>query len=207
MRGVVEREMLPSYSGTWASVTGRSIIDFLMAKGMLTNWTTASNIKRDLLESLRDDVIECYQKLEGYLAMVSDANPRTAFGFQKHGNGLFSRACVFTGACLQAMQHCKHVIGLDWTGDMNKRGVFLLATTKDLEGHLLVFGMALVAQEDYSNWSWFLGNLKAPMDAVSSWKPAFVSDRQKGLLASVTELFPDSGHRFCVRHIITNIAK
>ncbi|KAE9128648.1 hypothetical protein PF010_g4432 [Phytophthora fragariae] len=189
MRGVVEREMLPSYSGTWASVTGRSITDFLMAKGMHTNRTTASKIKRDLLESLRDDVIESYQKLEGYLAMVSDAKTPTAFGFQKHGIGLFSRACVILGACLQAMQHCKHVIGLDGThlkGDMNKRGVFLLATTKDLEGHLLVFGIALVAQEDYSDWSWFLGNLKAAKDAVSNWKPAFVSDRQKGLLASVT---------------------
>ncbi|NAU33260.1 hypothetical protein EE082_27740, partial [Klebsiella pneumoniae] len=49
--------------------------------------------------------------------------------------------------------------------------------------------------------------MKDALQDVSAWKPVFVSDRQKGLLASVTELYPDSGHRFCVGHIITNIEK
>ncbi|OWZ00373.1 hypothetical protein PHMEG_00028451 [Phytophthora megakarya] len=38
----------------------------------------------------------------------------------------------------------------------------------------------------------------------SDWDPVFVSDRQKGILSAVTELYPGRGHRFCVRHIMTN---
>ncbi|KAG6623247.1 uncharacterized protein IUM83_06421 [Phytophthora cinnamomi] len=50
---------------------------------------------------------------------------------------------------------------------------------------MLVFGLALVEKEDTSNWKLFLNHMKAAIDVEGhEWKPTFVSDRQKGLIAS-----------------------
>lgn len=132
---------------------GKAITNFLKPKQITTNRQTASKIKRQLLDVLRGNMVESYQKLESFLRANALQNPKSHQGFEKTKDGLFQRVYFFPSACLQAVQFCRHIIGLDGThlkGDMNKRGVFLLATTKDLNGHIVVFGLALVGQEDYS---------------------------------------------------------
>jgi hypothetical protein len=121
---------------------------------------------------------------------------------------VFKRACFFPSSCIQATKHCKPIFGLDGThlkGEMHKRGVYLVATTKDYNNHIVV-GIALVSVENYDNWRWFLSELQEAM-TNTEFNPVFISDRQKGLLVSVSELFPRSVHRFCLRHIIENISK
>ena len=89
---------------------------------------------------------------------------------------------------------------------MNKRGVILTATAKDYDHRILVFGFAIVPVENFEHWNWFLQQL-ASATRGAEYDPLFISDRQKGLLAAVTSVFPSSGHRFCLRHIIENIAR
>ncbi|KAF1773926.1 MULE transposase domain [Phytophthora cactorum] len=47
----------------------------------------------------------------------------------------------------------------------------------------------------------------AVASASSDWDPIFVTDRQKGIFAAATELYPNRGHRFCVIRIIGNAEK
>ncbi|KAG2759775.1 hypothetical protein PC129_g11669 [Phytophthora cactorum] len=156
-------------------------------------------------------MMESYPKLESYLALAAKSDSSSYYGFEKIESGVFLRACYFPGACLLDKRHCKHVIGLDGThlkGDMNKRGVYWLAASKDYNNRILVFGLALVENEDTLNWRWFLEHMKAAIASASSdWDPTFVTNRQKGILAAITELYPDRGHRFCARHIIGNAKK
>ncbi|KAF4130498.1 MULE transposase domain-containing protein [Phytophthora infestans] len=204
--------MLPAYSDDWASVKGKAILEFLLSKNIESNRQTASRIKRQLTDVLQGNMEESYQKLESYLSVVATENPGSHYGFEKHSNGVFKRACFFPSSCLKALQTCRRIIGLDGTHlkkEMNKRGVFLLATAKDLNGHLIVFGLGLVDQEDGLNWRWFVQHMKEAIGGSGGepWKPAFLSDRQKGLLSAVSELYPGCGHRVCVRHVITNVEK
>ncbi|RAW38920.1 hypothetical protein PC110_g4861 [Phytophthora cactorum] len=202
LQGVLEREMLPAYSGAWIDVTGKPITDFLLSKGYTVNQQTISQLKLRLLDAHQGDMMERYQKLESYLALVAKSHSYSHYGFEKTESGVFLRACFFPGAFLLAKRHCKHVIGLDGThlkGDMNKRGVYLLAASKDYNNRILIFGLALVEKDDTSNWRWFLEHMKAAVASASSdWDPIFVTDRQKGIIAAVTELYPNRGHRFCV---------
>ncbi|KAG3036669.1 hypothetical protein PC120_g140 [Phytophthora cactorum] len=155
--------------------------------------------------------MESYQKLESYLGLAAKTDSYSHYGFEKSESGVFQPACFFPGACLLAKRHCKHVIVLDGThlkGDMNKRGVYLLAASKDYNNRILGFGLALVEKEDTSNWRWFLKLMKAAVASASSdWDLIFVTDRQTGILATIKELYPYRGHRFCVRHNISNSEK
>ncbi|KAF4130204.1 hypothetical protein GN958_ATG20619 [Phytophthora infestans] len=95
IRGIVEREMLPAYSDDWASVKGKAILEFLLSKNIESNRQTASRIKRQLTDVLQGNMEESYQKLESYLSVVATENPGSHYGFEKHSNGVFKRACFF----------------------------------------------------------------------------------------------------------------
>ncbi|GMF66424.1 unnamed protein product [Phytophthora lilii] len=56
-------------------------------------------------------------------------------------------------------QNVLHIIGLDGTHlkmEMNKRGVFLLFTSKNINRLIIVFRLGLVHQEYTSNWLWLV---------------------------------------------------
>ncbi|OWZ19018.1 hypothetical protein PHMEG_0006789 [Phytophthora megakarya] len=86
---------------------------------------------------------------------------------------------------------------------MKNYGVFLVATAKDFNNHILPFAFSLVPVENYEHWIWFSNVIKEALGDLTRFTA--VSDRQKGLLAAVDEVFPEAGHRFCFRHIKSNI--
>lgn len=53
-------------------------------------------------------------------------------------------------------------------------------------------------------WLWFLQLVGEDLDIVNSHAWTFMSDKQKGLIDAVSELFPNASHRFCVRHLYNN---
>jgi hypothetical protein len=190
---------------------GQSHHRFLLARAVEVSRQTSSKLKYAVMDLVRGNVQEGYQKLEALLQLAVSINPGSHYGIEKTSSGLFQHACFFPGACLQARTLSKNVVGLDGAhlkGETNKRGVFLVATAKDRNNHLLVFGLAVVSVENYDYWRWFLKQLNTAVSStIAEFKPGFVSNRQKGLIAAVADEFPGIGHRFCLRHIITNISK
>lgn len=63
---------------------------------------------------------------------------------------------------------------------------------------------AIVCKECRDTWEWFLTVLKNDLNIVRPYEYTFMSDKQKGLIQSFEEVFPDSDHRFCVRHLHNN---
>ncbi|KAF6136841.1 hypothetical protein GIB67_030126 [Kingdonia uniflora] len=55
-------------------------------------------------------------------------------------------------------------------------------------------------------WTIFLEML-APFLTMHPSKLTFISDRQKGLVESVSQIFPQQNHRFCFRHMWKNFKK
>lgn len=91
---------------------------------------------------------------------------------------------------------------------MNKHTVFLVATIKDSNSHILFFSLVLVLRENYAKWNWFVQHMECTAQHFhAAFSPAFVSDRQKGLIMAVSDNFTGCWHRFCLRHIINDIAK
>ncbi|KAM0913887.1 hypothetical protein ACQ4PT_011866 [Festuca glaucescens] len=57
--------------------------------------------------------------------------------------------------------------------------------------------------EDTSSWRWFLTALKQDLGIVNTSPWTIMSDKQKGLIKAVKELFQDSSHRFCEHNLQT----
>lgn len=84
---------------------------------------------------------------------------------------------------------CKQLIGFDGAhlnGEMNKRGICLVATIKAFNNHVFPFALGLVPVEKYENWHWYT---TCVMFATDLEQFTVVSGRLKGLLAAVVEGF------------------
>ena len=65
---------------------------------------------------------------------------------------------------------------------------------------------ALVEAETKDTWGWFLEQLVVDLELNNSFDIVWISDKQNGLIYAIAERFPNSEHRFCVKHLY-NILK
>ncbi|KAH9110765.1 hypothetical protein LEN26_013642 [Aphanomyces euteiches] len=170
--------------------------------------STVSKIRRATEEMIYDTIDSGYQRLDYYLTKLCEDNPGSSKWFEKiNQNGRFSRAMFIPGCFKSSMTTCKPVICLDTChlkGIYNKSGVFLTASVRDGNHCNLLIALAIVPQENTSEWKWFLHNLNS-CDLSISKATVFMSDRFKGILEAVAHEFPESLHRFCMFHICLSI--
>ncbi|XP_071909614.1 uncharacterized protein [Coffea arabica] len=119
--------------------------------------------------------------------------------------GTFQRLYYCLYACKKGfLDGCRPIIGLD--GCFLKTafgGQLLSALGRDGNDNMVPIAFAVVEIERYDSWKWFLELLMADLGMGRDNIPwTFISDRQKGLVHAVNELFPNSEHRFCLRHIL-----
>ncbi|XP_022032469.1 uncharacterized protein LOC110933562 [Helianthus annuus] len=86
-------------------------------------------------------------------------------------------------------------------------GQILTAVGVDGNNGIYPVAYALVEAKTFKSWEWFLELLKDDLGLANSTNFTFISDRQKGLLPALSEVFPGSEHRFCLRHIHQNLKK
>ncbi|XP_070025425.1 uncharacterized protein [Nicotiana sylvestris] len=121
---------------------------------------------------------------------------------------------VFVGIyiCLHAckvgwLEGCRNVIGFD--GAFLKgvcKGELLSCIGKDGNNQMYPIAWAVVEKETKHTWSWFFRCLMHYLQLTESQGEGLtiISDMQKGLVASVSELLPNAEHRMCARHIWSN---
>ncbi|KAJ0864562.1 putative MULE transposase domain-containing protein [Helianthus annuus] len=64
---------------------------------------------------------------------------------------------------------------------------------------------AIVESENTTSWLWFLEYLGDDLDNHANTNFTFISDRQKGLIPAINQLFPGAEHRYCLCHIHENM--
>lgn len=209
IESMVELEMVPAHAGSVLSMTAKTLGAFLKSKGIVISASAISRLKQSIDDKLHGDRAESYQKLEAYLALMADKNPSSVWRFEREADGsTFKRAFFFPNIGIHVSRMAKRLFGFDGAhlkGEMHQRGVFLVATTKDYNNHIIPVALALVPVEDYKNWHWFLELVKEGLGDLDRF--TVLSDRQKGLLSAVVNVFPKAGHRFCLRHIMDNISR
>ncbi|CAN1806293.1 hypothetical protein LINPERHAP1_LOCUS24634, partial [Linum perenne] len=64
----------------------------------------------------------------------------------------------------------------------------------------------VVEKECTDSREWFLAHLGMDLniDNSTTWK--FMSDRQKGLMNVIQDMYPNAEHRCCVRHMYVNFS-
>ncbi|XP_024014196.1 uncharacterized protein LOC112088162 [Eutrema salsugineum] len=87
------------------------------------------------------------------------------------------------------------------------KGQLLAAVGRDANNGMYPFAWAVVDVENEENWTWFFKLLKADFNLQEGQGYTIISDRQKGLLNAVQNVFPHIEHRMCARHIYGNLKK
>ncbi|XP_028053001.1 uncharacterized protein LOC114257438 [Camellia sinensis] len=103
------------------------------------------------------------------------------------------------------MNACRLVIGANGCHSKGSHGgILLTAVGIDTNNCIFLFAYAIVEKEKKKTWLWFLELLGHDLNIVNSHCYTFMSDKQKGLIDAVAELFPNASHKFCVRHLYDN---
>ncbi|KAK0585597.1 hypothetical protein LWI29_031050 [Acer saccharum] len=83
----------------------------------------------------------------------------------------------------------------------------MFAIRIDADNSFYSITYAVVERESYNTWKWFLKFLRIDLNLNQPFGITFMTDKQKGLVEAINELWRDSEHRFCVRHMYANFKK
>jgi hypothetical protein len=152
------------------------------------------------------DEVKQFNELKNYGHELRRTSPGTTF-FLKCLDGLFSSLYVSLDASKRGfLAGCRPVICLDGYHIKTKFGGQLLtAIGIDPNDCIYLVAMAVVEVECLPSWKWFLETVKQDLgiENIAPW--TIMIDKQKGLIHTVQQIFPDAEHRFCVRHLYSNI--
>ncbi|XP_019179510.1 PREDICTED: uncharacterized protein LOC109174707 [Ipomoea nil] len=177
----------------------------------------AYRAKQKALKQLEGDVSEQFNLLNDYCEELKRSNPGTSVKmkldseFTVNGRPRFLRLYICFAACKEGfLRGCRPFFGLDGCHlkGCQKGGQLLSAVGVDGDNSLFPIAFAIVEGELKDSWLWFLKRLDSDLNISSNphaW--TLISDKQKGLIPAVEELFPGMEHRFCVRHMHANFVK
>jgi len=97
------------------------------------------------------------------------------------------------------------------------KGTLYVASVKTACNELYPVAFAIMRDnENYEGWKWFLDNLSSSIEMLKMEHPnpqvtykyfTFISDRQKGLITALEQVFPQNHSCFCSIHIARNTEK
>lgn len=179
--------------------------------------------KRKAKETIEGDLRKQYARLWDYYETVKQHNPNSCLVIKlgrpiveeddeeverpnRQLTPVFKRLYIRLDAQKQGfVQGCRPVVGLD--GCFLKGiygGQLLAAIGLDGNDNMFPIVIAAVEAECKDSWVWFLTQLVEDIGAGSDIGWTFISDRQKGLVHTFTQIFPNVEHRYCLRHFYTN---
>ncbi|XP_060669136.1 uncharacterized protein LOC132800145 [Ziziphus jujuba] len=84
-------------------------------------------------------------------------------------------------------------------------GVLLIAVGVDANNNIFLLAFFVCEGKNYDNQIWFLNLISEYIGVHETRRICFMSDRQKGLLKAINEVFPNAFNWYCARHIFANL--
>ncbi|XP_047319942.1 uncharacterized protein LOC124923973 [Impatiens glandulifera] len=169
--------------------------------GIQLNYSQARRAKMMAKQELQGTHEEAYNQLPHLCEMMLETNPGSVATVITKEDTSFHRMFVSFQASISGfIKGCRPLLFLDVIPLYSKyQGVLLVAFTVDGNDGVFPVAFAVVDIDDEDNWRWFLLELKS---ALSESSPiTFVSDFRKGLKESISEIFENGHHGYCLRHL------
>ncbi|CAI9279938.1 unnamed protein product [Lactuca saligna] len=172
--------------------------------------------KSEALNLVQGDFVTQYSLLRDYIVELQTRNPDTTVRVDVESEGnphsetrTFRRIYICLGALKKGFAAGKRdFLGFD--GAFMKGpfpGQILSAVGLDGNNGTYPLAYAVVETENISSWTWFLSCLGEDLGLNTNSNFTFITDRQKGILNAIADLFPCAENRYCVRHIRDNMRK
>ncbi|KAK9080877.1 hypothetical protein SSX86_000019 [Deinandra increscens subsp. villosa] len=155
-----------------------------------------------------------YGRLRDYVDELKNKNPGSTVKIEVEPSTdptsmerKFKRIYVCLGSLKQGFKEIgRDFLGLD--GAFLKGpfpGQVLTAVGVDPNNGIYPLSYAIVDAENKNSWTWFLECIGEDLDMGRNSNFTFISDRQKGIIPAMSEVFPCAEHRYCLRHISENM--
>ncbi|XP_075075513.1 uncharacterized protein LOC142162741 [Nicotiana tabacum] len=180
---------------------------------MYVGRSTVHRARAKIQKEIIGDVHAEFKRLYDYRDILLQTNPGTTCVVkvedQGEGKLVFNSfyVCFYTTKKGWS-EGCRRIIGLD--GCFLKgicKGQLLVAVSKDGNNQMFPIAWAIVEVENSFTWTWFLKCVTHDLELQDGRDLTIMSDMQKGLLKAVSEVLPESEHRWCARHILANWSK
>ncbi|XP_004291625.1 PREDICTED: uncharacterized protein LOC101291204 [Fragaria vesca subsp. vesca] len=180
--------------------------DFKQLYGLDISYHIAWYAKKLAKRKVHGDESLSYHQLVWYRDALMSTNPGSHCVLESDPEtSHFQRLFVCYGACIEGFQWCRPLLFIDAIFLKSKyKGQLIGATGKDGNQGYYPFAFAIVDSESDENWSWFFENL-AKVLALEGRTITFVSDRNKGLIEGVSNIFPTSHQAFCLDSLKKNL--
>ncbi|KAL0289865.1 UNVERIFIED_CONTAM: 30S ribosomal protein S12-A, chloroplastic [Sesamum angustifolium] len=168
----------------------------------------AARAKKLALPMLEGSASEQYALLWNYTNETKRSNPGSIVILgteQKEEQNMFNRFYVVFSIKTKLLNGCRPVICRWVSFEGGIWGVLLSTVSIDLNSNFFPICYVVVMKENKDTWDWFLTLLKMDLNVEECGPMTFMSDKQKGLVGALQELFPNAKHRFCVRHLHSNV--
>ncbi|KAK2358475.1 hypothetical protein P8452_77572 [Trifolium repens] len=169
--------------------------------GIQLNYSQAWRAKEIAREQLQGSYKEAYTQLPFFCEKIKETNPGSFATFTTKEDSSFHRLFVsFHASIIGFRQACRPLLFLDRTPLNSKyQGELLAATSVDGNDGIFPVAFAVVDAETDDNWHWFLQELKSALSTTE--QITFVADFQNGLKTSLSEIFENCYHGYCLRHL------
>ena len=181
--------------------------------GVKVTYSKAFRARETALALVDGNHEDAYKSLPEYCQNIMKTNPHSVVHLESTPENKFRRVFISYSASALGIQYCRPLLGLDGTHLKTRfQGILLAATGVDANGSLYPLAYAVVDTGNDDNWLWMLQYLR---QIVETHAPQFLepnvltllSDRQKGLIDGVENVFPNSPHGYCLRHLEANFHK
>ncbi|GJT87824.1 mutator type transposase [Tanacetum coccineum] len=142
-------------------------------------------------------------ELRDYVMELQQSNPNTTIRIRVESEAdhmkptrVFKRIYVYLGAAKEGFKACmRHFLGFDGTFMKGPfPGQLLTAVGVDPNNGIYPLAYGIVETESRDSWTWFLQHLKEDLDLQDNSNFTFISDRQKGIIPAIAELFSAVEH-------------
>src|SRR5579859_8063235 len=166
---------------------------------------------------------DAYRHLLKYCQEIERSNPGSTVKLEINpATNQFKRLFICFAASAMGFAYCRPILGLDGTHLKHKyqgikerlmflidQAFFSLPPQSTPKVNCFPLAHAVVDIEDHDNWHWFLELLLTVvqahvLQALIEKALVLLSDRQKGLLQGVTNVFPGCPHAYCMKHLEKN---
>jgi hypothetical protein len=157
-----------------------------------------------------------FQLIHPYLQRFAELNPNSVIKVENTRNNNIKRLFICPGIMKRSLKFVRPVMSLDAAHLKSKwGGTLYIASVKTGNDKIFPVAIAIMKEkENYNGWEWFLECLnKAVGQVLCANHPdehihykhfSFISDRQKGLVDALKNVFPDNHAMHCAIHIARN---
>lgn len=176
-------------------------------------YTTAHKAKETILNDSVDAQRSQFSFLHSYVDELLKVDPDTIAKIETREQSTtdgsvarFHSIFVAPGAARHAFTKMRPFLAVDGTFTKNRFiQILLLAVGMDSQDQIVVLAWAVVPNESFETWSWFLQLFRASFPSSNESETVVINDREKGLLNAVQDILPRALNAYCCWHIGSNV--